>query len=308
MRGFRDLPGRRIGLSLALAASLALGCAGGAAHAQSPPAPSSAVVVDPPRDKAHPAAMADVRIASGGSAMNGVLYLPAGAAPRPVLLLLHGFPGNERNFDLAQAARRQGWAVLVFHYRGSSGSVGDFSFAHVIEDARAAAGWLRRPDITAAYRLDPARLVIAGHSMGGFAAIKAATSIPIAGLALLDPWNIAADIRGKPLADVEAIMADSVRPLSGTSPEALAAEALAAGDRYDLLHDAPALTRAPLLVIGASERYGAESTAIADAVRRAGGKAVTARTMETDHSFNDHRIALADTLLRWLSQFEGKAP
>jgi hypothetical protein len=34
---------------------------------------------------------------------------------------LHGFPGNERNFDVAQALRRAGYAALVFHYRGSWG-------------------------------------------------------------------------------------------------------------------------------------------------------------------------------------------
>ena len=50
------------------------------------------------------------------------------------VLLLHGFPGNERNLDLAQALRRAGWTVVFFHYRGAWGSGGDFSFAHVLED------------------------------------------------------------------------------------------------------------------------------------------------------------------------------
>ena len=52
-------------------------------------------------------------------ALLGVLHLPEGEGPHPVAVLLHGFPGNERNFDLAQSLRRAGYAALVFHYRGS---------------------------------------------------------------------------------------------------------------------------------------------------------------------------------------------
>ena len=44
------------------------------------------------------------------------------------VILLHGFPGNERNLDLAQAIRRSGWNAVFFHYRGAWGSGGVFSF------------------------------------------------------------------------------------------------------------------------------------------------------------------------------------
>jgi pimeloyl-ACP methyl ester carboxylesterase len=35
--------------------------------------------------------------------MNGQFYLAGGEGPHPTLVLLHGFPGNEQIFDLAQA-------------------------------------------------------------------------------------------------------------------------------------------------------------------------------------------------------------
>ena len=38
------------------------------------------------------------------------------------VLLLHGFPGNEKNLDLAQDLRADGFNVLFFHYRGAWGS------------------------------------------------------------------------------------------------------------------------------------------------------------------------------------------
>ena len=51
--------------------------------------------------------------------------------------------GNEQNLDLAQSVRRAGWNVLTFHYRGSWGSEGAFSFGHALEDADSAIAFLR---------------------------------------------------------------------------------------------------------------------------------------------------------------------
>ncbi|MDY4105243.1 MAG: hypothetical protein SOY37_06675, partial [Oscillospiraceae bacterium] len=67
-----------------------------------------------------------------------VLYTAAGEGLHPTVLLLHGIPGWERNLDLAQALRRAGFHVLVFHYSGSWGSDGTYSLAHVLEDSHTA--------------------------------------------------------------------------------------------------------------------------------------------------------------------------
>jgi dipeptidyl aminopeptidase/acylaminoacyl peptidase len=93
---------------------------------------------------AYPASMQTFQIASHGALLNAFVYVAAGAGPHPAVVLLHGFPGNERNLDLAQDIRRAGWDVLYFNYRGSWGSPGDFSFSHAIEDT-AAAGRLFAP-------------------------------------------------------------------------------------------------------------------------------------------------------------------
>jgi predicted alpha/beta-fold hydrolase len=87
-----------------------------AAPAAAEPSPA---ITDPPIDAAHPAGIKAFIIPAQDGAMNAVLYRAAGEGPHPTLLLLHGFPGNEQNLDLAQAARRAGWNVLTLHYRGS---------------------------------------------------------------------------------------------------------------------------------------------------------------------------------------------
>src|SRR5580700_1302962 len=75
----------------------------GAALAQSVP---KAIFTDPPPDKAHPAKMTVVHIPTHGLLINGVVYQASGAGLHPTIVICHGLPGNEKNLDLAQAARR----------------------------------------------------------------------------------------------------------------------------------------------------------------------------------------------------------
>ena len=130
----------------------------------------AALTTDPPADKAYPAAMETFQIPSHGAMLNALAYVAEGAGPHPVVILLHGFPGNEKNLDLAQAIRRAGWDVVYFDYRGSWGSPGDFSFTHSIEDTQAAIAYLRDASHAKKLRADSGYLVLIGHSMGGFIA------------------------------------------------------------------------------------------------------------------------------------------
>ena len=125
-----------------------------AALAQNP------AITDPPRDAAHPPQPVAfvLKAPDGAGAMNALLWQAGGAGAHPTLLLFHGFPGNEQNLDLAQAARRAGWHVLTLHYRGSWGSPGEFHFRQVPEDAAAVIAWLRQPEVAAKLGIDPARM------------------------------------------------------------------------------------------------------------------------------------------------------
>ena len=145
-------------------------------HAQAPTAALSpaaplpaAIATDPPHDAQHPARMQVLHIPSGNVRINGVAYLAAGAGPHPTLVLLHGLPGNEKNLDLAQAVRRAGWHVVTLNYRGSWGSPGAFRFAQVLDDAPAALAFVRDSATVRALGIDTTRIVLAGHSMGGWA-------------------------------------------------------------------------------------------------------------------------------------------
>ena len=273
----------------------------------------SVVISDPAPDPANPPHSAQVLIPSHGMGMNGLFYLAGGPGPHPTMLLLHGFPGNEQNLDLAQAIRRAGWNVLTMHYRGSWGSPGDFSIAHVIEDVDAAVAFVRQPDVAAKYGIDTRRIVVGGHSMGGFAtAAHARHDEHLLGVILLDAWNVGAtgvafdEAKG---AAREALIAnqfdDLGNSLHGATPASTAAEIMAHRTEWNTQSWAKDLTHSPLLVIGASKAGGAENRKLAEAVRAAGGN-VTAIMIESDHSFQDHRIALAGDVVSWLQKLAAK--
>lgn len=263
--------------------------------------PPPAVVSDPPHDAAHPAGMAYVRIPSHGVLINGVIYTASGAGPHPTMVLLHGFPGNEQNLDLAQAVRRAGFNVLTLHYRGAWGSPGVFTFAHAAEDADAAVAFLLDPATLARFGVDRSRVYVAGHSMGGFMAASAAAHAPqVAGLVMISAWNMAED--GKTLSPwLREEFADDVVPLGGATVEGLARELAQDTPRWDFTRLARELSGRPVLLIAADDGTGPAMHTLAENLRRAGDRNVGEIHMATDHPFSDHRIALEAAVLDWLA-------
>ncbi|BBD97052.1 alpha/beta hydrolase [Sphingobium amiense] len=273
------------------------------------PAPLSAVIADPAPDAAYPAGMSAFVIPAQDGAMNAVMYTASGPGTHPTLLLLHGFPGNEQNLDLAQAARRAGWNVLTLHYRGSWGSPGTFSFGHASDDAFTALQFLQQPATVAKFRIDTSAIVVAGHSMGGFMAADVAAAEPrVAGLFLIDPWDPSQTVSALSTPQGEAAwkaeVAGDLPPLAGATYESLTAEIRGDPAKFDLGRRLAGYGRRPLSIVGAERGIG-------DQARRAAADAQAANPQArltiwpTDHSFSDRRIALADALVRFLA---GVAP
>lgn len=106
----------------------------------------------------------------------------------PVVLMLHGHPGGDKNLDIGEALRANGYAVAVISYRGVWGSHGDYLLTHNIEDVIATVDFLREK--AADYRLDPEKVFLFGHSMGGFSALNAmARGVKVSGAVLMAPYD-----------------------------------------------------------------------------------------------------------------------
>lgn len=318
----------------------------------------ASVLTDPPRDSAHPARNRQLVIPSGASLpqlgrpaeMNALFFLAAGEGPKPTMLLLHGLPGNERNLDLAQAVRRAGWNVLTFTYRGAWGSEGRFSIGNAIDDTAAAIAFLRSPEAVRTYGIDTSRIVVAGHSMGGYAGAHqvAAESLarhprlaavmnagataplspptaatgapPLAGLILLDAWDIAATAREVRAAGEQgragfiAAFDDVGHSLGPVTAADLADEVISRGEGWDLAATGVPLAWQPTLVVYAAHGEAAPNRALVQAIRlgcpisaeiRPGCNGLlTSVELDSDHAFADHRLALAAEVVRWLGAME----
>ena len=296
---------------LSIAAALLFGCA--QPKAPIAVAPNLDPVTSDPAvvDTAFPAAIEEVAIPSGESYMNGIVYVAQGAGPHPIVVLLHGYPGHERNGDLAHAMRRAGWDVLFFHYRGAWGSEGKFSFSHALEDVDSALEFVRTTSFATKFRADPARIALVGHSMGGFLAMMAAAANPdarcvasLAGANLGLMGHAAADPKHR--AEFEKALGGWSGPIRGASGKKLTAELVANADAFDTTKRAAALATRPVLLVGGSRDTVTppplHHQPLVAAFNAAGAKQLTSVEMDADHAFSDKRVALAHTVVTWISK------
>jgi pimeloyl-ACP methyl ester carboxylesterase len=261
----------------------------------------AAIFTDPPADKAHPAAMTVLHIPSHGVLINGLLYSPPGAGPHPTLVICHGLPGNEKNLDLAQAVRRAGWNAVTFNYRGSWGSAGTFRFAHNLQDADAVLSYLREPDNASKLGIDPKRIAIAGHSMGGWVtAHTAAHDHALMGAILISMGDMGL-LGYLPHDQAVAVMADNMESLSGVTAESMADEVKLHAKEFVVANTAAGLAQIPLLALTADDHLAEHTDTLVAAIKAKGGTRVTSMHVATDHSWSDHRIALESIVITWLS-------
>jgi dienelactone hydrolase len=248
-----------------------------------------------------------VTFVSGGTPLAGLLHLPAGPGPHPVVLLLQGFPGNERNLDLAQALRAAGYAAIAFHYRGAWGMGGTWSWRNALEDAAAVARTVRAAPFAAAHRLDPTRFTLFGHSFGGFVALMTAAADPsVAAAVSVSGFNFGAVSRSlDPGARARYVAAfqEELLALRGTSGEELVAEMERAGEQWSLTGLAPRLAGRPVLLIGtAADDVTPALVHHRPVVKAYADAALEHHEWDSDHALSDHRGRLIETVREFLDR------
>ncbi|MEE3327887.1 MAG: alpha/beta fold hydrolase [Myxococcota bacterium] len=267
------------------------------------------ITMDPPAGNGPPALLWEGSFENEGERINAIAYEARGPGPHPTALLLHGFPGNERNLDLAQALRRAGWNVVFFHYRGAWGSEGSFSFSGALADVLQVTRAVTNPEWAQAHRVDPEHVSVVGHSMGGFLALAAASLSP--------EIQCAVSIAGPnlpglipPGASPEMLKQTGMQfqqwaqgRLVGASGPALMADLVKNARKLDLIKLSPGLKETPVLLLaGESDQVVPVDTVqrLHEAYRKAGIQDVTLTPLEGDHSFSEQRIELARHVLSFL--------
>jgi pimeloyl-ACP methyl ester carboxylesterase len=225
---------------------------------------------------ANPPGMHELSFESHGSKVNGLLYMAADPGPHPTVVLLHGYPGNERNLDLAQVIRRAGTNVLYFNYRGTWGSGGEFTVPHAVEDAASALAFLRRDESSEAYRVDPDRLALIGHSFGGYvAAMTAAEDSTVRCLGFMAGVNLGMlgslartdpELEASLVAALGAAVDNMSGPVKGDAGE-MVAELMNRAEEFDLDSYTASLIDRPVLMVAGERLAEPRVLAVAETPR-----------------------------------------
>jgi len=258
----------------------------------------------------YPAATTEITIHSQGKRMSGFIYHPQGAGPHPTVLLLHGYPGNEKNLDFAQAMRAKGWNVAFFHYRGAWGSEGEFSFSNAEQDVQAVLHYLSDPKNTTELRVNPTLISTVGHSMGGHMSIagildNAAVNCSVA----WDGANLGANGVGfvnDPNTDIPwKSYGDTLFMLNGWSGAKAQQETKQFASELDLINRAKNINARPVLLIGANTTVIPQQLHIEPlyhALKATPNSQVSYQVIEDDHSFSASRAELINTTASFLTK------
>jgi len=262
----------------------------------------SIVLKDINWDNGSPAGMTELFIPSGNALLAGFIYKANGPQKHPTLLLLHGYPGNERNLDLAQVVRAHGWNVIYFDYRGSWGSQGQFGFKNCVEDVVNVVAFCKKNQDS--LKIDTSNIVLFGHSMGGWVCLKALQQLPEVkkGVAL-STWNIYDDYK-KVLTEKELLLLANDPDRGGryfvlnASLKDIFSPVLKDPGYFNLANGAAALTGKQVIMLDEHDH----NRLLADAIKSLNKSYFDYQVWQTDHPFTNKRVALIKMVLSFLDR------
>jgi fermentation-respiration switch protein FrsA (DUF1100 family) len=175
----------------------------------------------------------DVELTTRDGLRLGAWFVPGrGAPPRPAVLVANGNAGDRSDrATLATALAAAGYSVLLFDYRGYGGNAGSPTEAGLLDDARAAADFLRdRPDV------DRARIAYFGESLGSGVVTALAVELPPSALLLRSPFTSFAEVGSHhyPWLPVAQFIRDRY-PIIDQISDVRAPILIIAGDRDDVV-------------------------------------------------------------------------
>jgi len=220
----------------------------------------------------------------------GGLYRPARPGPTAAVLMLHGFPGIQRNEDIAAELCRRGLTAFIPHFRGCWGSSGLFGLQGLLEDARAALRLLSRYP-----HVDSRRIGLLGYSLGGWVALRLASRANVAAAAVLAPvlprenepgdavyLRRNAKVLNTP--GVEELWAEYVRAARADHPEVYLRE----------------ISPRPLLMVQGLQDRLLPPGAAAGLCALAGDPKELLEFPSEDHAFQNDRPAMVSAVCGWL--------
>lgn len=231
----------------------------------------------------------EITIPIGEDSVAAYGLLAAGERRKETVILLHGFPGNERNLDLAQSLRRQGRNVIFFNYRGSWGSQGNFLYSNCLEDVEKVMDFFDKPLNSKKYRVKANSYILIGHSLGGgIALLKGAKDDRVIKVGVYSPAHI-----GTASIEYLKLIYEYSKGLFmlNIDPSKFYKELVDNRKSYNVLQYAEELSKKDLLIIDENRRNDAWISQL---------KNVEYIVVKTDHSFSNKRLELINYFKEWI--------
>jgi dipeptidyl aminopeptidase/acylaminoacyl peptidase len=284
-------------------------------------------LVDPACAAESPASAAQATVASLVVARDGIsfevaIYRPPSQQPLGTVVLLNAFPGarvaegfSPREQSLAVALAKSGYGVVRFNYIGSWANTGLFSWFGGVLDTEAVLRFLRTEEARS-LGIDGSRIVLVGHSYGGWVALMTAVRDPtIRCVAVMASANLG--IGGKAIRDnviaykrsvafYEEVLSDPKHPIRAQSATALADDTIEHAEAWDLLNHVDQLRSRQLFFIsGEQDQFVPREIYVQPLInelRRSNATMVRAVTIEgADHNFRRQGPQVNEMLESWIT-------
>ncbi|RJS89878.1 alpha/beta fold hydrolase [Candidatus Bathyarchaeota archaeon] len=239
----------------------------------------------------------NISFESEGYRLLGRIYRPRAEGRFPAVVLCHGYPGDNKNMDLAEELAFNNVVSLVFYYRGAWGSEGTFSLRGLDPSTRDAIKFLASQPF-----VDPERLGLIGYSMGAVPTAKRLSEDPRLKVGVF--ISPAADLR--PLASERVL--ETIVPvflnmgkgkLRGLSADLLRSElpwVLANLNPVEVIRD----VRVPIMVVAGSKDNLTPPETCRALYEAVSGPKKWILIEGADHDYMEHRIPLINSVLQWL--------
>lgn len=231
-----------------------------------------------------------------GDTVAGYALVANGKEPKETVILAHGFPGNDNQFDLAQSIRRTGKNVVHFNYRGTWGSQGKLLYSNELEDIREVINYLCLPENAERLRIQTDGFTVLGRSYGGgLALIAGSQNDKVKRIISITGTNYGEIV--KPYDHIDSI--SFFRPymkrqvMINVDLDAFLQDMIDNKERFNVVSYKEDLRRKKVLIIEDSDRN-------LDWINQLEG--VNLVKLPSDHGFVNRRIQMIETVVKWLNE------